>query len=206
MPYFPTVQTHATESMETAARLFLTQSNKEALRNFAYDNNVEVPADVEIASVGEYLDINLLLTALNKNMADHSQIVSYVGDHFSAHFFGKSPLILNLSFTILDSYEPGTHSSDKYIFMWLFTNLFGITGVSRHGIIPCLQVENNTYYIAFLDANVVETADEERVIKVTTKALVFNYISTSETNNSGINSLSVLYDKATLPSIHDLNT
>jgi hypothetical protein len=202
MQFLLTVNPHESSDIEQAARLFLTQGNKDLLSELTKDNSAEIPLDVEAAIQGDYLDINLILTAMHKNMADHSQIVSYLGDVFSAHFYGKSPLVLNLNFTILDSWEPGTYSTDKYIFMWLFTNLFGITGVARYGVTPCLQVENNTYYIAFLDANVVETSEKERAIKVTTKALVFNYISISSTNDSGINSLKVLYDEATLPEIH----
>lgn len=189
----------STSDFSGAATLFLTRNNKDLFDDLVSNRKLDIPQQI-IDVVNDNLSLDLLVTSISETIADHSQIDSYIGNIFSAHFFGKSPIILDINIEVLDSYGNllgKAQTATKYHLMWLYSNLFGITGVAKYGVTPGFQVEDTSYYGAFLAINCSESATAENITHVNAKFLVFNRVSTNTNNVSGITSVEILYDEST---------
>jgi len=191
-----------TTDIRDAAHLFLTSSNYRKFKELLKDRFVCIPTEIENALSSSFgmIELNLLIVKLSETLADYEQISSYIGNTFSAHYFGKSPIILNLEMELLDTTQEvnGSESiSAKRLLMWLYHNLFSLQGVANREITPCLQVENTVYYGAFMSMSISEDSSAQCIGHVSARFLVFNRVTTNPSNESGIILSEILYDKAT---------
>jgi len=127
-----------------------------------------------------YFIVNLLINQVNVTIAEKSVITPQMGDKFSAHFFGKSPSVLQVTGVILNPYND-THRAGM---MSAYQHLFRLKQVALMGVAPKLSFVGCTVPGAMLSLQITEQSTMEGSLLVQFDWLVFNIIINSLGNLS----------------------
>jgi len=170
------------EEGDALGRLFLDAGD--LVKAKAYVDAQEAPVAVDPFSflVNGYLITNLLFTAASFQLAEKSKLSPHFGDSFAIHYFGKSPVLLNVTGVLLnpydDSHKAGLVSTYKY--------LFRLQAVAAAGTAPCISFLGYTSRGAMINLKLMESAEHTGVIQVSFDWMVFELHAMSADNKSVI--------------------
>jgi hypothetical protein len=139
----------------------------------------------------DYIDLDFLIQGVSFQYMDFNKLEPHIGDSFSLHFFGKSPITLNISGILLET----ANNNSKYIFTKLYQEVFRISKVVKYKIVPIIKCLDCAIAGAFLTMQLEENAQAEGVIQVSCSFLVFNLYIFNKDNEGRFNSLNMIYDK-----------
>jgi len=158
--------------MVTPAHLELVWAHMDAQGDTDKDKTLEL-------FEGGYFRGNLVIESATILMAEKSLIEAHFGDRMSAHFFGKSPMVLSIAATILNPYD----DSHKAAMVRAYKNVFRLYRVARIGIQPSMTFLGYNIPGAMLGLYLAEDSAAEGVIRVTFDWLIFKVLVVS-TNNA----------------------
>lgn len=134
--------------------------------------------------------VDLVINRVSFQDADFDQLEPHVGETFSHHFYGYSPVMLNVNARLVDT----THSIGKAEFMELYRWLFRARRVARTGIVPVLSFTGCTAQGTMLSLDISESSQLQDVLQVKFAFLVFAMKYQNPLNSRG--SINVNYTGA----------
>jgi len=159
------------------ARIFYTETDLVVAKNALGTKPIVAPLAY---FTNGYFNVNLLISQINVTIAEKSVITPQMGDKFSAHFFGKSPAVMQAVGTILNPYND-THKAGM---MAAYQHLFRLKQVALMGIAPKLSFVGCTVSGAMLSLQITEQATSEGTLQVQFDWLVLGIIVNSLGNTS----------------------
>jgi hypothetical protein len=186
---YPPAATFAKDDFQGVARLFLTRSAQELARK-----STVIPQELldQYLLADGTLDVDLLIQSVDFTYRDRSQIEPMLGDYFSMHFYGKSPMVLAIRGKLIDTPE----YQGKKALAALYTRLFRMSQVAKHKVAPYLDFTGYFVQGAFLGMDIVETSQNDTVLDITAQFLVFNMQLKNQGNIRGVKSVDILYNQA----------
>jgi len=133
-----------------------------------------------------YLDIPMVLTSAQAQMADYHKLEPYIGDIYGIQYFGKSPVIFNFSANILNtianSRTPDVKVNGYNDFKNLYTYYLRISKVAKHRRAPYLTFTGCTVRGAMLGLTRTMTTSTEDYVPVQFQFLALNIAYDSPEN------------------------
>jgi hypothetical protein len=130
--------------------------------------------------VNGYLIVNLVITDISHSSLEKVKIDPQMGDKFSVHYYGKSPVVLQITGVILNPYD----DSHKAGMVSVYRYLLRLSKVVEMQIRPALTYLGNTVTGAMLNMNTSEQAMQEGIINISFDWLVFNMTMGTVTTSS----------------------
>lgn len=155
-----------TADFEGAAHLFFLGADYERLRSLDILSSYLMQNVV----LSDRIVLNLLITGVNFTYADFDSLDPHIGDTFSHHFFGKSPIQLNVKAQLIDTAE----GFGKAEFTELYKKVFRISAVAKNKVAPILSCIGCMAKGAFLNAQITENSNNWETLSVNFEFLVFN--------------------------------
>jgi len=177
----------ADTELEGRAHLFLLSEDLEKFESMDNDNDYLSPSTKKILN-SNGIDLDLLITGANFQYGDFNQLDPHIGDTFSHHFYGKSPITMNISASLIDTAQ----SIGKTEFMELYTWLFRLRRVARTGISPYISFIGCTAQGAMLGLNVTESSSAQDILNLQFSFLVFN-MRVHNSENDGVEEVEINY-------------
>jgi len=160
-----------------AARIFYTETDLATAKSALGTKPILSPFTY---FAGGYFTVNLLVTQVTVAQTEKHVITPQLGDKFSAHFFGKSPVVLQASATIINPYNDYHRAG----MMAAYQHLFRLRQVALMGVAPNLSFVGCTVPGAMLNLQVTEQANSEGLLQVQFEWLVFSIVINSLGNQS----------------------
>ena len=186
-----------------AARLFYDDTDRGIIAD-------KLPSDVSALVLDEYLDIPLILTSIQAQMADFHKIDAYIGNLYSAYYFGKSPVIFNCTATILNTLGPSSTSSSSIPkvaadgsesilktgnrfqhFSTLYDNLLRISKAAEYRVAPYLSFTGCDIHGTFLGYTKSIQSMNEDAIPITFQFLALEIKYNNADNVNGCTALDI---------------
>lgn len=160
---------------DAMGRLYLINSDIEKAKSYLSRKEERLVVNPFDYFSNGYLITNLLFTSAHIRLAEKSKISAHFGDKFALHYFGKSPLIIQVVGFLLnphdDSHKAGLVSAYRYLLR------LGI--VARMGIAPYISFLKYTAKGAMLNLKMSESSALEGVIQVNFDWMVFELYTTN---------------------------
>ena len=120
------------------------------------------------------LNLDYVISRIDVNLDEHIQVSEHVGDTFGIICFGKAPLQVNFSGTLIDTQK----TYGKQYLIDAYKNKLRLFAVSRTGLIPKVQFGNHCLCGPFISMRVTEQSQSEDTLVVILTMLVTQYIAT----------------------------
>lgn len=124
------------------------------------------------------ISVDLLIDSITYDMAEFQKLEENIGDNFSHHFYGKSPIVLNVSGKLIDT----THNMGKLELTELYQDVFRLNRVAKLGVAPYLYFTGSMMHGAMLELNLSEDAETQDVITVSFLFLILDSVLTNANN------------------------
>jgi len=115
------------------------------------------------------IHLDLVIDTATFAYAEFEQITPHVGDSFSHHFYGKQPVVMNVSGHLVDTRQ----SIGKAAFMELYRWVFRASRVARTNVVPCLYINGCLFQGAMLGVNTRETGGIQDIVQVQFPFFIF---------------------------------
>jgi hypothetical protein len=188
--------TFAKAEYQGVARLFYTQAayaNARSLTHPVSGAPVVDPTIFDKYVKPSHIDLDLLIQGIDFTYKERSQIEPMLGDYVSLNFFGKSPMVLSIKASLVDTVD----SEGKKTLMTLYSKLLRISQVAKLGVAPYIDFIGFFVQGAFLSLGISETSANDNVLNITAQFLVFNMkLKNQENTWQGVKSVDILYNKA----------
>ena len=119
-------------------------------------------APTRAAITSDRINLDLIIDNTVFVYSEFDQVTPHVGDTFSHNFFGKKPVVLNVSATLMDSQL----SMGKTVLMELYRWVFRASRVAKTGIVPCLVFRGCLVQGAMLGIDLREVGTQQDRITV----------------------------------------
>jgi len=168
---------------DAVGRMYLTNPDMAKAQEYLTKKGGTMGVDPFTYFINGYLITNLLFTSVNFQLAEKSKIAPHFGDQFSLHYFGRSPLMLQVSGFLLnphdDSHKAGLVSAYRYL---LRLQMAAVMGTQ-----PCISFLGYTAKGAMLNLKMSESANQEGIIQVNFDWMVFELYTMSLDNATLVN-------------------
>lgn len=166
-----------------AAHIFFLSSDYEKLKSL----NLLSPHLSEKVVLSDRIILNMLVTGTDFQYADFDTLEAHVGDTFSHHFFGKSPIQINIKAKLCDT----AGGFGKAELLELYHKVLRITAVAKYKIPPIFNCIGGMAKGAFLNLQVTENSQNWETLNISFEFLVFNMKFTDKVSIDYNNAMNV---------------
>lgn len=181
-----------TNSIDTAARLFIPASDVGHLETLYDEGAIELPGQMYNKENGMFY-FDLIITRVQEKFLEFDKVESYIGEVFSHTFYGKSPVSHNIQGILLET----KNNNAKHYLLSAYTNIFKLSQVAKNGIAPVLYFNDTFTTGAFLSLNLTEDSQNSEAVLFNTDFLVLNSFYYSGESVGIVRSLDLNYSEMT---------
>lgn len=173
-----------------AASIFVTEADYIALQNLS-------PTLVDQTIVRSFFnegffDLDLVIESANFQYADFHRLDEELGDTFSIHYYGKSPIMLMVSGRMFDLAGNGA----KHALMAMYRDIFRLSKVAKYKIVPNLEFIGCIASGSLLNLSISENSQSDDILSITFQFLINNLYYSSPDNPGRIKFSSIEFDRA----------
>lgn len=139
---------------------------------------------------GKSLNLDLMIQNVMCAFGDYHKLLGHIGDTFSIHYFGRSPMTVTFQGFLLDS----ATNYGKAQLIQLYRDVLRVKAVARSGVAPVLIFPGMILQGAIAEMSIEENSETQTTLSVSMKMLVLRMLSIAP-NNTGTKS--VLFDYTT---------
>lgn len=140
--------------------------------------------------LGEAVNLDLMIQNVLCSFGDYNKMLAHLGDTFSIHYFGRSPMALNIQGFLVDS----SSNYGKADLVKLYRDVLRVKAVARTGVAPVLIFPGMAVQGAISEMNIEENSETQTTISVSMKMLVIRVLAVAPENKGA---KSVLFDYTT---------
>lgn len=171
-----------------AAKFFITEADYSFLKKNARDLGMD-PKLVGDIITDKNIDIDLIITSASHSEADINKIDPAVGDSFGIHYYGRSPISLQLTGVLIDDYS----QAQKKKLITLYEQLFRLSKVARYGVVPNIEFAKCVAQGALTNLSVSDSSQNEDRTDISINMLVVNLFIYNP-SNSGETKSTVIFN------------
>lgn len=169
--YYTALTTYYTPDFSSVAKFIILDGDK----------------GVGTQTTGQELNLDLLIQNVAASFGEHNHILPYIGDYFGIHYYGKAPLFVQITGTLVDS----TTNYNKSYLISLYKNTLRLKAVAKTKICPCLVLPGMSLQGPLLSMTVSESSEAQDTVHLAFKMLVLRLFAFS---SGSFSASQALYD------------
>jgi len=176
------------------ASFFLTRDNYERWNNLQASGTLTVSKTLSSIVNTEEISLPFVVTSVSFRHEEFQKLMPHLGDTFSLYFYGKSPVIMQISGYLLDD----LNNNGKSKLVDLYNTLFKISAIARSGIVPSFGFLRSGAAVGGLTMNLSETSSMEDVLQVSMSFIVFDLYFEGGLESGSVSATDINYTSSQL--------